>query len=105
MEQYNNKNDMLSAARSAITSACEQYVSDKIDEDSFRMVLADIPDELWEDEDTSLGMIAILIEDEKMYDRSLEKKKAFVEFICSFLPTVFWDNKGGDSELRQVYYR
>lgn len=87
--------EMLNVALETITSACEQYVSDLIDENSLREVLANIPGELWGDAGASLSIITILVENEGMYDISLKKNRSFAEFICSFLPTVFWNNRDG----------
>lgn len=95
MEMYHNQNDMLSAAQSAITLACRQYVSEGMDEEGLRGVLANIPDELWADAGASLSLVAILVEDEELYDFCLQKKESFAELICGFLPTAFWNNKEG----------
>ena len=93
MEQY--KNETLEAAKARIAVACEEYVSDKIDEDGVRDVLSAIPEALWADESAALSMVTILVEDDELYDKSLEEDKYFAEFICGFLPEAFWNNRDG----------
>lgn len=95
MEQYMDKNELFEVAQSAVTSACEQYVSGEIDEDGFKEVLSNIPESLWLDADASLSMITILVEDEALYDMSLEQKVSFTKFIGALLPKVFWRNRDG----------
>lgn len=102
MEKYNDKNDMLNAARAAISLGCEQYVPAEIDEDGFKKVLSDIPEQIWLDADASLSMISILVEDEELYDISLQKNKSFAEFICGFIPNVFWKNTDGILRLTEL---
>ena len=102
MEQYNDKNDMLNVAQSTITEACERYVSGAFGEDGLREVLSNIPEALWTDADAALNLITILVEDEGIYDLSLEKEKCFAEFICGFLPKVFWCNRDGILKVTEL---
>jgi hypothetical protein len=91
MEQYK----MLNNTQTLVAKACEQFVSGELDGEAFRNILSNIPNDFWLDAEAALSMIQILVEDEDLYDMSLQKKVSFPKFISSFLPQTFWKNRDG----------
>ena len=88
MSDYNNTEILT-----AIQSACEKYVSEKIDGTEFRKVFTDIQNELWDNKDFVLDIIKLLVTDEELYNVALEKRVSFPELIYSFIPDRFWENE------------
>lgn len=86
-------NEILGVALGEIERACEAYVSGEIDDEGLRGVLVNLPAALWNDPDSLESMLNILLEDEDLYDVSLEKKYWFSEFIVDLLPTFFWEEQ------------
>ena len=97
---YKDREETLEVAKASIVTACKEYVEGKIDDDGVRRVLAEIPVYLWTDPSDSVTMIQVLVEDEDMYDISLERNVCFAKFVYGFLPTAFWGSK--ESVIRVV---
>lgn len=47
-------------------------------------------------------MIKILVEDEDLYDISLDKRLSFPKFIGAFLHEMFWRNKEGILKVTEL---
>jgi hypothetical protein len=92
----------LSEALTFIDGLCESYINGSVDEKSFRESLEMIPAELWQDENSSLSMINVLVENVDLYDISIPKHMGFAEFICGFIPDSFWSNKAGIYGLMEL---
>ena len=74
-----------------VNDSCELFSAGKIDDSALRKVLGDIPQEVWQ-QNCAVDIIKILIDNERLYDLSLEKCINFSKFICEFVPKSFWNN-------------
>lgn len=75
-----------------IEEACSQYLNEELDDAGFQKVIDEIPAELWQDKDAALTIVKTLVNNEDLYEISLEKPGIFAEFICSLLPQSFREN-------------
>ena len=98
MEQYK----MLNNTQTLVAKACEQFVSGELDGEAFRNILSNIPNDFWLDAEAALSMIQILVEDEDLYDMSLEKKVSFPKRIATLLPKAFWSNRDGILKVTEL---
>lgn len=92
----------ITEALNIINNNCDMYVSEEINDNEFRNVLGDISSSLWQNKDTSLSMIELLLDNEDLYDISLEKNQTYSQFICGFIPDVFWNNSDNILGLTQL---
>ena len=74
-----------------LDEACTQYLEEKLDDAGFRAMIDEIPAELWQDKDSAMEIIRALVENEDLYEASLEKRVIFSKFICHLLPQGFLD--------------
>lgn len=75
-----------------IDSACAQYFNEELDETGFQNIIDEIPSEMWQETDSALSILRTLVENEDLYEVSLNKCSIFSNFVCALLPKVFWDN-------------
>ena len=75
-----------------IEEACAAYYSEELDDAGFQQVIDEIPAEVWQKKDSALEVVKTLVENEDLYEVSLEKPGIFAEFICRLLPQVFFEN-------------
>ena len=75
-----------------IEKACEQYLSEELDDTGFQKVIDEIPAELWQEKDSALKIVKALVENEDLYEVSLEKPGIYAAFICRLLPQGFFEN-------------
>ena len=73
MENCINEKEMLNVALEAIESFCKSYASKEMAQEAFCKALADIPEILWKEKDSSLAMITALAENDDLYELFQEK--------------------------------
>ena len=93
MENCINEKEMLNVALESIESFCKAYASKEMDQEAFCKALADIPEILWKEKDSSLAMITALAENDDLYELFQEKCETTPSVIGAMLPRLFWDNK------------
>ena len=76
-----------------INEACTAYYNGELDDAGFLQVMDQIPAEVWQNQDSALQIVTELVENEDLYEVSLEKNSLFAEFICSLLPQTFRENR------------
>jgi hypothetical protein len=69
-----------------LDGACTQYLNGELDDAGFRAVIDEIPAELWQDKQSAMTIVKALVENEDLYDASVEKRMCFAGFICNLLP-------------------
>jgi hypothetical protein len=69
-----------------LDGACTQYLNGELDDAGFRAVIDEIPAELWQDKQSAMTIVKALVENEDLYDASVEKWMCFAGFICNLLP-------------------
>ena len=72
--------------------ACAQYLGGELEDTGFQQVIDEIPAEVWQDKDSALEIVRALVENEDLYEASLDKPGIFAEFICRLLPQGFFEN-------------
>ena len=75
-----------------IEESCIQYFNKELDESSFQKVIDDIPAEVWQNKESAVAIVKVLVENEYLYEVSLEKLVVFSQFICNLLPQSFREN-------------
>jgi hypothetical protein len=83
----------LTQAIDEINNLLDAYLTECMDEDTFRRSLANIPIALLQDKDSALSMIQPLVENDDMYDIVLKKHMVYPQYIGSFIPKEFWESK------------
>ena len=74
-----------------IIDACAAYYSKKIDDTGFQQVIDEIPAQVWQEKASALEVVKALVENEDLYEVSLNKPLLFAEFICRLLPQGFFE--------------
>ena len=75
-----------------INESCAQYFSKELDETSFQKVIDEIPTEFWQNKESALEIVRTLVENENLYEVSLEKPVIYAQFVCDLLPQSFREN-------------
>ena len=58
-----------------LDGACTQYLNGELDDAGFRAVIDEIPAELWQDKQSAMTIVKALVENEDLYDASVEKRR------------------------------
>ena len=93
MENCINEKEMLTAALESIEGFCKLYASKEMDQNAFCKALADIPEILWKEKDSSLAMITALAENDDLYEFFQEGCESTPSVIGAMIPRTFWNNK------------
>ena len=75
-----------------IEESCTLYYNNKLDESSFQKVIDEIPAKIWQNSESALAIVKALVENEHLYEISLNKPVFYAEFICALLPQSFREN-------------
>ena len=87
-----------------LEDACAAFYSKKIDDAGFQKVIDEIPAEVWQEKESSLEVVKTLVENEDLYEVSLEKPWLFAEFICRLLPRSIFENPDYVLGIAEIIY-
>ena len=87
-----------------LEDACAAYYNQELDETGFQQVIGEIPAEVWQDKDSALAIVKTLVENEDLYEVSLDKPLLFAEFICRLLPQGLFENPDYVLGVAEIIY-
>ena len=87
-----------------IIDACAAYYLDELDDAGFQKVINEIPEKVWQDKDDALAIVKELVENEDLYEVSLNKPLLFAEFICRLLPQGFFEKPDYVLGVAEIIY-
>lgn len=73
-----------------INESCCLYFSDELDDLEFINILNEIPEEQWQEKDSALLIVKELVENEDLFEVSLNQDSEYSKFVCELLPEIFW---------------
>ena len=86
-------NETLSSAVERIGAVCDRYASGEIDREMLVSALSDAPETVWSDKSSSARIVELLVENDALYNSSLDGEELYVELIAGLLPQAFWSVK------------
>ena len=87
-----------------IIDACAAYYSKKIDDTGFQQVIDEIPAQVWQEKASALEVVKALVENEDLYEVSLEKLWDFSEIICRMLPRKLFEKPDYVLGVAEIIY-
>ena len=87
-----------------LEDACAAYYSKKIDDAGFQQVIDEIPAQVWQEKGSALEVVKALVENEDLYEVSLDKPLLFAEFIGRLLPQNLFEKPDYVLGVAEIIY-
>ena len=87
-----------------IEEACAAYYSKELDDAGFQKVIDEIPAQVWQEKASALEVVKSLVENEDLYEVSLDKPCIFAEFICRLLPQGLFEKPDYVLWIAEIIY-